>query len=121
MKKGKYVDGFVLAVPKTKIKAYQKIAKKAGKVWMKHGALDYYECVGDDLAFPHGISFPKLAKTRPSEIVVFSFIIYKSKSHRDKVNKKVMKDPKITNVDPKDIPMDHKRMSYGGFKVLVKF
>jgi uncharacterized protein YbaA (DUF1428 family) len=115
-----YVDGFVLPVAKKNIKAYVRLAQKAGKIWKKHGALDYKECVGDDLKSPMGIPFPKLAKTKPGEKVFYSFIVYKSRKHRDQVNAKVMKDPAIqTMCDPKKMPFDCKRMTYGGFKVLV--
>jgi uncharacterized protein YbaA (DUF1428 family) len=115
-----YVDGFVLPVPKKNVKSYVKMAKKAGKIWKKHGALDYKECVGDDLKTQMGIPFSKLAKTKPGETVFYSFIVYKSRSHRDQVNKKVMKDPAIQSMcDPKKMPFDCKRMTYGGFKVLV--
>jgi uncharacterized protein YbaA (DUF1428 family) len=118
----KYVDGFVLVVPKKKLKAYVGLAQKAGKIWREHGAIDYKECAGDDLKTTCGLPFPKLAKTKPGETVVFSFIVYKSREHRDKVNAKVMKDPRLANMcDPKSMPFDLKRMAYGGFKVLVDF
>ncbi|WII70850.1 DUF1428 domain-containing protein [Bdellovibrio sp. 22V] len=116
----KYVDGFVIAVPKKNVKAYQAIAKKAGKVWMEYGALEYFECVGEDMQSPFGVPFPRLAKLKPNETVIFSWIVYKSKAHRDRVNAKVMKDPRIMNVDPKSMPFDIKRMSHGGFDVLVE-
>lgn len=122
-----YVDGFVLAVPKKNIPAYRKMAQEAGKVWKKHGALAYYECVGDDLTPNMGrdmkiVQFPKMAKVKPGETVVFSFIIYKSRAHRDKVNAKVMKEMEKYMEKHKDKPMpfDVKRMAYGGFKTLVK-
>ena len=116
----KYVDGFVVPIPKKNVKAYLRIAQKAGKVWRDHGALDYKECVGDDLTVQCGMPFPRLAKLKPGETVFFSFIVYNSRAHRDKVNAKVMKDPRIAEIgDPKDMPFDCKRMSYGGFKVLV--
>ncbi|HRI12884.1 MAG TPA: DUF1428 domain-containing protein [Verrucomicrobiota bacterium] len=115
-----YVDGFVIPLPKNKVAAYQRIAKKAAKIWIEHGALAVRECVGDDLNSPMGIPFPKLAKSKPEETVVFSWIVYKSRAQRDKVNAKVMKDPRIAGMcDPKDMPFDCKRMSYGGFNVLV--
>jgi uncharacterized protein YbaA (DUF1428 family) len=117
----KYVDGYVVPIPKKKIAAYRRIAEVAGKVWRDHGALEYYECVGDDLAIKFGIPFPKLAKTKAGENVVFAFIVYKSRAHRDKVNAKVMKDPRIAKMcDPKDMPFDCQRMTCGGFKVLVE-
>jgi uncharacterized protein YbaA (DUF1428 family) len=117
-----YVDGFVLNVPKKSITTYKKIAEKAGKIWMEHGALSYYECVGDDLKVKMGISFPKLAKSKPTDKVVFSFITYKSKKHRDSVNKKVMKDPRMNAIMPENIPMpfDCNKITYGGFKTIVK-
>lgn len=115
-----YVDGFVLPVPKKNLKAYIRIATKAGQIWRKHGALDYKECVGDDLKVKMGVPFPLQMKLKPGETVVFSYIVYKSRAHRDRVNAKVMKDPQIQNMcDPKNMPFDCKRMVYGGFKVLV--
>jgi uncharacterized protein YbaA (DUF1428 family) len=116
-----YVDGFVLTVPKKNIKAYTKLAKLASKVWKDHGALDYKECVGDDLKIKMGIPFTKLAKSKPGETIIFSYIVYKSRAHRDKVNAKVMKDPRLANaMDGKDMPFDCKRMTYGGFKAIVE-
>ncbi len=115
-----YVDGFVLVVPKKKLAIYKSMARKAGKVWRDHGALDYRECVGDDLKVKMGVSFTKLAKTKPSEAVVFSYIVYKSRAHRDKVLAKVMADKRLTGPGmPKEMPFDMKRMAYGGFKTLV--
>jgi uncharacterized protein YbaA (DUF1428 family) len=115
-----YVDGFVLVVPKKKIAAYKKMATRAAMVWRDHGALDYRECVGDDLKVKMGLPFPKLAKTKPGETVVFSYIVYKSRAHRDKVNAKVMKDPRLADMmNPKAMPFDAKRMIYGGFEVFV--
>lgn len=113
-----YVDGFVLVVPKKKIPAYTKIARLAGKVWREHGALDYRECAGDDLKVKFGMPFTKLVKTKPSETVVFSYIVFKSRAHRDKVNAKVMADPRLQKLPP-DMPFDPKRMAYGGFKTIV--
>lgn len=118
----KYVEGFVLVVPTKKLAAYKKMAAEAEKVWMKHGALQYAECVGDDLksAAKWGcIPFPKLTKAKPNETVVFSFIGYKSRAHRDSVNAKVMKDPLMDKHKDKPMPFDMKRMSVGGFKVIV--
>lgn len=116
----KYVDGFVLSVPKKRLAEYKRIASKAGKIWMEHGALEYRECVGDDLNIKMMVPFPKMAKSKPGETVVFSWIVYKSRAHRDKVNAKVMQDPRIHKLcDPKDMPFDCKRMAYGGFKTLV--
>ncbi len=114
----KYVDGFVLCVPKKKVAQYRKIASNAGKVWREHGALEYYECAGDDLKVGFGVSFTKLARTKPGETVIFAFIVYKSRADRDRVNKKVMVDPRITGVAA-PMPFDMKRMAFGGFKVLV--
>jgi len=115
----RYVDGFVIPVPKRKIQAYRRISRKAGKVWREHGALEYVETVGDDLKARWG--FPKMAKPRPGETIVFSWIVYKSKAHRDRVNAKVMKDPRIKPMmDPKAMPFDMKRMAYGGFEVIVE-
>jgi uncharacterized protein YbaA (DUF1428 family) len=118
----KYTDGFVIPVAKNKLKHYFKIAKMAGKVWRDHGALDYKECLGDDLtsAAAFALPFPKGIRSRKGETVVFSFIVYKSKAHRDKVNAAVMKDPRIAALcDPKKMPFDCKRMLYGGFQVVV--
>jgi len=118
----RYVDGFVLPVPKKKLKAYVQMAKKASKIWREHGALDYKECVGDDLNIKMGVPFPRQMKLKPGETVVFAYIVYKSHAHRDRVNAKVMKDPRIANMcDPKDMPFDCTRMTYGGFKALVDF
>lgn len=117
-----YVDGFVFVVSKKKIPAYTKMAREAGKIWKKHGALSYKECMGDDLhnKMP-GLTFPKLTKLKKGETVWFSFITFKSKAHRDVVNKKVMKifEEKYTEGDMNDMPFDMKRMSYGGFKTIV--
>jgi uncharacterized protein YbaA (DUF1428 family) len=113
-----YVDGFVLVVPKKHLAAYQRMAKKAGKIWREHGALEYKECVGDDLKVKMGLPFPKLVKTKPNETVVFSYIVYKSRAHRDKVNAKVMADLRLQE-PPKEMPFDMKRMAYGGFKTIV--
>lgn len=114
-----YVDGFVIPIPKKNVTAYRRMARVAGKVWREHGALDYKECVGDDLQVKYGLPFPKLAKTKPSETIVFAFIVYKSRAHRDRVNAKVMKDPRITSMGPEKMPFDIERMSFGGFEVLV--
>lgn len=115
-----YVDGFVLVVPKKKIDAYKKMAKKAGKIWREHGAVEYRECIGDDLKVKMGVPFPKLVKTKPTETVVFSYIVYKSRAHRDKVNAKVMADKRLSGgASPEDMPFDFKRMAYGGFKTIV--
>jgi len=116
----KYVDGFLLPVPTKNLAAYKSIAQKASKIWKEHGALEYYECVGDDLNASFGVTFPKRAKVKPGETVIFAYIVYKSRAHRDRVNKKEMEDPRIQSMcDPKDMPFDCARMSYGGFQVLV--
>ena len=114
-----YVDGFVLVVPKKKIDDYKKLAAKAGKVWMEYGALSFNECVADDMKTAMGISFPKLTKVKPSEVVVFSWIVYKSKKQRDSINKKVMADPRFANMDPNNMPFDCDKMTYGGFTKMV--
>lgn len=117
----KYVDGFVIPIAKKNVAKYQRIAKQASKVWLDHGALEYRECVGDDMNANFGIPFPKLTKAKPDETVVLAYIVYKSRAHRDKVNAKVMKDPRLaTMCDPKDMPFDCKRMTYGGFKTIVE-
>jgi len=113
-----YVDGFVLVVPKKKIALYKKIARKAGRIWREHGALDYRECVGDDLKVKFGLPFPKLTKAKAGETVVFSYIVYKSRAHRDKVNAKVMADKRL-KMEGTEMPFDMKRMAYGGFKTMV--
>ena len=123
MTKTTYVDGFVLVVPKKRLSEYTKMAKSGAKLWMKHGALDYKECMLDD-AKPTWVTlfFPVMMKAKPNETVWFSYIEYKSKAHRDAVNKKVMSDPSMKEHTPSDMdkmPFDMKRMSYGGFKVLV--
>ena len=115
----KYVDGFVITIPKNKLSVYRRMAQKAGKIWLEFGALEYRECIGDDLNTKFGLPFPRLVKTKPRETVVFSWIVYKSRAHRDSVNAKVMKDPRIAKMIPEPAPFDMKRMSYGGFKVLV--
>lgn len=115
-----YVDGFVVPVPKKNLQAYRRIARRAGKIWKEHGALEYIECVGDDVKPGKLTSFPQSVKLKPDEIVVFSWIVYKSRAHRDRVNKKIMADPRLADMmDPKAIPFDSKRMIYGGFKTLV--
>ncbi len=115
-----YVDGFVLPILKKNLKAYFPMAKKAGKIWREHGALEYRECVGDDLNVKMGLPFPRLAKLTAGETVVFSWIVYKSRAHRNKVNAKVIKDPRMNGMcDAKSMPFDIKRMSFGGFSVLV--
>lgn len=114
-----YVDGFVLVIPKKSVKAYTRVARKAGKIWREYGALDYWECVGDDMKAPGLIPFPKLAKAKPSEAVVFSWVVYKSRADRNRIMKKIMTDPRMSSVDPATMPFDLKRLAYGGFKPLV--
>jgi uncharacterized protein YbaA (DUF1428 family) len=113
-----YVDGYVIPIPRKNLRAYAKMARAAGRIWRDHGALDYKECVGDDLQTKWGMPFPRLAKLKRGETVVFSFVVYKSRAHRDAVNAKVMKDPRLDQM-PKQMPFDIKRMVYGGFKVVV--
>jgi uncharacterized protein YbaA (DUF1428 family) len=115
-----YIDGFLLPVPRKKLDAYREIARRAGRVWREHGALEYREWVGDDLKVKMGVPFTRPVKVKPGETVVFSWIVYKSRAHRDRVNAKVMKDPRLaTMMDPKSMPFDVKRMAYGGFRILV--
>jgi len=115
-----YVDGFVLPVPKKNLDAYRKLARKAGKIWKEYGAIEYIECVADDVQPGKTTSFPQSVKLKPDEVVVFSWIVYKSRAHRDKVNKQVMADPRLkASMDPKHLPFDGKRMFFGGFKPIV--
>jgi uncharacterized protein YbaA (DUF1428 family) len=116
----KYVDGFVLPVPKRKVDAYRRIARKAGKIWLEHGALEFRECVADDVKVGEVTSFPQSVQLKRGETVVFSWIVFKSRAHRDRVNAKVMEDPRLAeSMDAKNMPFDAKRMVYGGFNVLV--
>ena len=116
----RYVDGFVLPIPKKNLRAYRRIAQLAGKIWREHGALEYRECAGDDLAVKFGVPFPRAMKLKPGETVVLAWIVYKSRAHRDRVNAKVMNDPRMAEMmGPDPMPFDPKRMLYGGFKVLV--
>ena len=115
-----YVDGFVVPVPKKKLAAYRRLARLAGKVWREHGALDYKECVADDVKMGKWTSFPRSVKLKPGETVVFAYILYKSRAHRDKVNAKVMKDKRFEGMDMKANPFDGKRLIYGGFEVMVE-
>ena len=115
-----YVDGFVLPVPKKNLQAYRSMARKAGRVWREHGALEYIECVADDVKPGKHTSFPQSVKLKAGETVIFAYIVYKSRAHRDRVNAKVMKDPRLGSMmDPKALPFDGKRMFWGGFKLLV--
>jgi uncharacterized protein YbaA (DUF1428 family) len=115
-----YVDGYVIPIPKKNLNAYRRIAQKAGKVWRDHGALEYRECVGEDLKVKWGVPFPKTLKVKAGETIVFSYIVFKSRSHRDSVNAKVMKDKRLAEMmDVSAMPFDCQRVVYGGFKVLV--
>jgi uncharacterized protein YbaA (DUF1428 family) len=114
-----YVDGFVLPVPTDKIEAYREISTMAGRVWKEYGALAYYECVADDVKSGEHTSFPQAVQLAANETVVFAWILFRSREHRDEVNAKVMKDPRM-NIDPQQMPVDMKRMIYGGFKTIVE-
>jgi uncharacterized protein YbaA (DUF1428 family) len=117
----RYVDGYVLPVPKKNLATYRRMAKGGARIWRKHGALEYFECVGDDLKVKWGTPFPRPLKLRRGETVVFSWVVFKSRAHRDAVNKKVMKDPALAAMMANTkMPFDMKRMLYGGFKVLVE-
>lgn len=115
----RYVDGFVLPVPKQNVSAYRRLSQKAGKIWREHGALQYLECVGDDLAIKGVVPFTKMMKSKPGETVIFAWIVYKSRAHRDRVNAKVMADPRLAKMSPTSVPFDLKRMVYGGFSAIV--
>ena len=116
-----YVDGFVVPVPKKKLATYKKMAKLASKVWREHGAIQYFECLADDVKKGKWTSFPRSVKLKPSETVVFSFIVYKSRKDRDRVNAKVMADPRLNSMmDGSTMPFDGKRMIYGGFKTFIE-
>ena len=115
-----YVDGYVLPVPKKNLRAYARMARKAGKIWREHGAIEFRECVADDVKPGKYTSFPQSVKLKPGETVIFSWIVFKSRAHRDSVNSKVMKDPRLADMmNPKALPFDGKRMFWGGFKILV--
>ena len=117
----RYVDGFVVPVPKANLDAYKRMARKAGKIWKEYGALEYVECVADDVKPGKVTSFPQAVKLKANEVVVFSWIVYKSRAQRDSVNKKVMKDPRLASMmDPKSLPFDGKRMFWGGFKTMLE-
>ena len=116
----RYVDGFLLPLPKKNLELYRRIAQKAGKIWREHGALEYRECVGEDINPKMGVPFPRTVKLKPRETVVFSWIVFKSRAHRDRVNAKVMTDPRMARMmEDGPMPFDIKRMVYGGFVVLV--
>jgi uncharacterized protein YbaA (DUF1428 family) len=114
-----YVDGYVLPVPRKNLAAYRKMAKEAGKWWKKMGALEYVECVGDDLKNKWGVSFSKLAKAKKGETVIFAYVVYKSKAHRDAVNKKIHASMEMDQYKDVKMPFDMKKMAYGGFKKIV--
>jgi uncharacterized protein YbaA (DUF1428 family) len=117
---GRYVDGFIVPVPKRKMAAYRSMAKRASKVWLEHGALEYKESVADDVKVGKRTSFPRSVKRKPGETVVFSWIVYKSLAQRDRIMAKVMKDPRLADMmDPKNVPFDGKRMIYGGFQIFL--
>jgi uncharacterized protein YbaA (DUF1428 family) len=115
-----YIDGFLLPIPKKNLPAYTRLAQKAAQIWMEHGALEYCECVGDDLDSRFGVPFPKRAKLKRGETAVFAYIVYKSRAHRDRVNARVMADPRLKAMcGRKDMPFDCSRLSHGGFRVIV--
>jgi uncharacterized protein YbaA (DUF1428 family) len=116
-----YVDGFVLPVPKKNLAAYRTMAKKAGKIWMEHGALEYHECVADDVKPGKLTSFPQSVKLKKNEVVIFAYAVYKSRKDRDRIMTKVMNDPRLANMTPQTMPFDAKRMFWGGFKTLVSY
>ena len=115
----RYVDGYVLPILKKNLPAYRRLASKAAKIWREHGALEVRECVGENLDIKYGLPFPRLTKMKRGETVVFSWIVFKSRAHRDKVNAKVIKDPRLAGMDMSSMPFDMKRMTYGGFEVWV--
>ena len=115
-----YVDGFVLPIPKKHLETYKRMATLGKKAWLKHGAVDYKECVGDDLAAKWGTPFTRVMKLKPGETVIFAYIVFKSRAHRDRVNAKVMKEMAAKGEDMKDKPFDPKRMAYGGFQTIVE-
>jgi uncharacterized protein YbaA (DUF1428 family) len=116
----RYVDGFVVPIPKRNIDAYRRLSRKAGRVWREHGALEYIECIADDVKPGRYTSFPQAVKLKPDEVVWFSWIVFKSRRDRDRVNARVMKDPRLASMmDPKAMPFDGKSLIYGGFKAMV--
>jgi uncharacterized protein YbaA (DUF1428 family) len=118
----KYVDGYVIPIPKKNLKAYLRMAKLGAAVWKEHGALAYAECVGEDLAVPFGMGFRKMAKLKPGETVIFAYVTYRSRAHRDKVNAAVMKDPRMNDASMKGkMPFDPRRFAMGGFEVMVSW
>ena len=118
---GRYVDGYVLPVPKKKLDEYRRIARRAGKVWKEHGALEYVECVAEDVKPGKLTSFPQSVKLKRGETVIFAYVFYKSRAHRDRVNKKVMEDPRLADMmTPGSMPFDTKRLIWGGFKDFMR-
>jgi uncharacterized protein YbaA (DUF1428 family) len=118
---GRYVDGFVVPVPKNNLAAYRRMAEETGKIWREYGALEFVECLADDVKPGEVTSFPQSVQLKPDETVIMSYIVYASKADRDRINEKVMKDPRIKDaMDPKKMPFDGKRMFYGGFDEIVK-
>lgn len=115
-----YVDGFVLPVPRKNVEAYRRLAQQAGEVWKEYGALEYVECVADDVKPGEVTSFPQSIQLKEDETVVFAWIVYESREHRDRVNEKVMSDPRMSGMDPASMPFDGKRMIWGGFKAIVE-
>lgn len=115
-----YVDGYVLPVPKKNLAAYRRLARKAGNIWREHGALEYVECVADDVKSGKVTSFPQSVKLKPDEVVIFAYIVYKSRAQRDRINKKVMEDPRLKDMNPASMPFDGMRMFWGGFKPIVE-
>lgn len=116
----RYVDGFVIPVPRDRLNEYKRLARKASKIWLEHGALEYVECEGDDVPWGKRTSFPRSVKAQEDETVVFAWIVYRSKAERDRVNKKAMNDPRLAGMDIKSVPFDARRMIYGGFRTFVQ-
>jgi uncharacterized protein YbaA (DUF1428 family) len=117
----RYVDGFVIPVPTDRLDDYRKLARKAGKIWREYGALEYVECVGDDVDPGKVTSFPRSVKLKENETVIFAYIVYKSRAQRDRINAKVMEDPRLKDMDHNNMPFDAKRMFWGGFKSIVEY
>ncbi len=116
-----YIDGFLVPVPAGNVGAYRRIARRAGRIWMEYGALQYLEAVADDIATDKLVSFPKAVQAAPDEVVLFSLILYRSRGHRDQVNAQVLADPRIAAMGPDKMPFQPSRMLHGGFKSIVKF
>lgn len=117
--KARYVDGFVIPISRRNVKAYRRMASRAGKIWREYGVLEFRECVGDDLNVKMGLPFRRLVKLKPGETVLFSWVVFKSRAHRDSFNAKIMKDPRVIKMMNSKMPFDIKRMAYGGFRILV--